>query len=78
MTLEKEKTNDLLSKIGKLKQSIATAERTIQNLENEKAQLKKLNVQSTVVMLEQELEGFKKINATSQERIVVLEKEKEQ
>jgi len=74
--LEREKTADVTSKNAQLKQSLKTAEERTEKLEAEIVQMKKSNLPSTVLILQQELEGFRKMNEASQERIVSLEDEK--
>lgn len=75
--MEREKVTDAVTKNAQLRQSLKLSEDRVLQLESELMQLKKSNVQSSVVMLEQELEGFKKINESAQQRIALLEKDKE-
>jgi len=77
LALEREKLSESMQKNAQMKQSVRLAEGRVEALEQEILSVKKSDVKANVLVLQQELEGFRKMHATAQQRISILEQEKD-
>lgn len=76
MTIEKERATEAGARNHQLKQQLRCSSEKVEELEKTVGELRKASVHSDVLVLQKEVENYKKMCNDAQSRIEVLETEK--